>query len=91
MHSVTEMIVRIADLAEAEGRTLRAMAVRVALGVSIIIVAAGAVLAGVALILSAVFIMTADRTGPAAGAALTGLLALCIGGVLIWLGRRMGT
>lgn len=91
MQTITDLIVRIADLAEAEGRALRAMTVRLALGIAIIIIGAGAVTAGVALVLGAVYIATADRVGAAAGAAATGALALGIGGLLAWLGRRMGT
>ncbi len=85
------MIVRITDLAEAEGRLLRAMTVRLAMGIAIILVAAGALAAGVTLLLAAVYIVTAGWVGAAGGAALTGVLALGIGGFLAWLGRRMGT
>lgn len=91
MQTITELIVRVADLVEAEGRILRATSVRLALGMGIIIVAAGAIMAGVALVLGAVYIVTADRAGPAAGASVTGVLALGIGGLLAWLGRRMGS
>lgn len=89
MQTLTELIVRVADLAEAEGRSLRTVTVRMALGVSLIIIAAGAVMAGIALVLGAIYIVTADRAGPAAGTAATGVLALGIGGLLAWLGRKM--
>lgn len=90
MQTIIELIVRIADLAEAEGRVLRTMTVRLALGIAMIIVAAGAAIAGVGLILGAVYIVTAHWAGPALGAATAGVLALAIGGLLAWLGRRMG-
>ena len=88
---LTELLVRASDLAEAEGRVLRAMTIRVALGVSTIIVAAGAVTAGVVLLLAAVFIATRDWQGNVAAAVVTGAAALGIGGALAWLGRRIGT
>jgi uncharacterized membrane protein len=91
MQSMTELIVRIADLCEAEGRVLRAMTVRLALGVVVILVAAAAVAAGVGLLLVAVYIAIEAQTGAAPAAVATGVLALCIGGVLAWLGRRIGT
>lgn len=53
MRSITEILVRTADLAEAEGRVLRAMTVRVALGVSVIVVAGAAMGGGLALLLTA--------------------------------------
>ncbi len=91
MKTLTELIVRVADLAEAEGRTLRAMTVRLALGIAMIIVAAGAAVAGIGLLLGAVYLVTAGWAGAAAGAATAGGLALGIGGLMAWLGRRTGT
>jgi hypothetical protein len=91
VQTLTELIVRVADLAEAEGRVLRVMMARLTLGVAMIVVAAGAAAAGVGLILGAVYLVTADWAGPAAGAAVAGVVALGIGGFLAWLGRRMGT
>lgn len=91
MQTITELIVRVADLAEAEGRVFRAMTIRVALGVAIFIVAAGAATAGVGLVLGAVYIVTAAWAGPAVGAAVAGVLALGIGGLLAWLGHRTAT
>jgi hypothetical protein len=90
MQTLTELIVRVADLAEAEGRTLRAATVRLALGLGILIVAVGVVTAGVVLLLGAIYIVTAARFGPAAGAAVTGGIALALGGLLAWIGHRTG-
>lgn len=87
--SIPQLIVRIADLAEAEGRSLRAVAIRLTLGVCTIIVAAAAALVGVMLLLGSVYIATADRAGAAAGALAAALLSLTIGGLLAWLGRRI--
>jgi hypothetical protein len=88
---MTELIVRIANLCEAEGRTFRAMTVRLAFGVAIIVVASAALTGGVALLLAAAYISVAGQAGAAIAAAATGLLALGIGGTLAWLGRRIGT
>lgn len=91
MQTITQLIVRIADLAEAEGRVLRAMTIRVALGIAIIMVAAGAAIAGVGLVLGAIYMVTASWAGPAVGASVVGVLALGIGGLLAWLGYRTAT
>lgn len=91
MRSITELIVGVADLAEAEGRVLRAMTVRVASGLALIIVAAAAFTAGVALLLGAIYIATAGHAGAPVAAAVTGAVALLLGGILAWLGRRMGS
>lgn len=88
---MTELIVRIAELCEAEGRVLRAMTVRLALGVAIILVAAAAMAAGVGLLLGAVFIAIQSQAGAATAALVTGILALGTGGALAWLGRRIAT
>lgn len=89
MQMLTELIVRIADLVEAEGKVLRSRVVGVVFGACLMIVAACAVIAGLVLELGAVYILISDRAGPAAAAAATGLVALTTGGILAWLGRRM--
>ena len=89
LESITELVVRIADLAEAEGRLLREKVIRSATGIGLIIVAVGAVIAGLCLIFAAIYIFTAERAGSAAAAALTGVLAIGTGGLLAWLGRKM--
>lgn len=91
MRSITEILVRTADLAEAEGRVLRAMTIRVALGVSVIVVATAAMGGGLALLLASLYIFVADRAGSAPGALVAGVVALAIGGTLAWVGRRITT
>jgi hypothetical protein len=91
VQTITELIVRVADLAEAEGRTLRAATMRVTLGIGLVLIAVGAVTAGVVLLLGALYIVIAGQAGAAAGAAVTGAIALAAGGILAWLGRRTGT
>jgi hypothetical protein len=87
---MTELVVRVADLCEAEGRVLRATTLRVALGIAIILIAAGALIGGVALVLAALYMSVAAPAGNAIAAVVTGMAALATGGMLIWLGRRIG-
>lgn len=91
METLTKLIVRVADLAEAEGRVLRAMVMRSAMGIGSLLVAAAAVVAGVTLLLCSVYICTSESAGRAAAAAVTGILALAIGGGFVWLGHRIGS
>lgn len=88
MQKITELVVRIADLLEAEGRLLRATTMRLATGIALLIIAASTAAVGLIFIISAVFIAVAERAGTAAGAATTGLLALGLGGLLAWLARK---
>lgn len=91
MQRIAELLVRIADLAEAEGRALRAMTVRVAFGVCMLVVAAAVLLAGALLLIAAAYLATAQSIGPAGASALAGGIALGGGGGLLWLGRRSGS
>lgn len=88
MQKITELVVRIADLLEAEGRLLRATTMRLATGIVLLIIAACTAAVGLIFIIAAVFIAVAERAGTAAGAATTGLLALGLGGLLAWLARK---
>lgn len=90
MLSPAELIVRTADLAEAEGRELRRMTVRVGVACGFILAATLTTVGGVGFVLAAVYLQTAARFGSAAGAGLTGLAALLLGGLLGWLGCRIG-
>ncbi len=88
MQKITELVVRIADLIEAEGRLLRTTTMRLATGIALLIIAACTAAVGLIFIIAAVFIAVAERAGTAAGAATTGLLALGLGGLLAWLARK---
>lgn len=89
MKRITDLIVRVADLAEAEGRALRAMVAQTALGVAWIAVGALVALLGFVLVLGAVYLATAEHLGPAGGAVVAGALGLAAGGGLAWLGHHM--
>jgi hypothetical protein len=88
MQAVTELIVRVADLCEAEGRTLRGVTLRLALGIVIILIAAAASIAGLILLVLALYITVEQQAGQAAAALLTGGAVLAIGVLLAWLVYR---
>lgn len=87
MKTLTELIVRTANLAEAEGRLLRTMTVRVAIAIGIIIIAVGLAGAGLALLLAALYGLVAISANNVAAAGVTGVIALACGGLLVWTGR----
>lgn len=86
---LSEFIVRLADLVEAEGRSLRHSTVRVALAIGLVVVATGAASVGLGLLVTAVYLAIANQIGPAPGAAIAGTVSLAAGGVLVWLVRKM--
>lgn len=90
MQAITELIVRAAELAEAEGRVLRVMTLRVAVAVGMILLGVAASAAGLVLLLAAIYLAVAERSSPAAGAAIAGVAAVSFGFIAIWGGRRAG-
>lgn len=97
---LTELIVRLSDLLEAEGRllreamraegsTLRKHVANISLGAAVLLVAAPLGIAGLLLLLLALFLVLRDSIGPAGAAAITGVVTLAVTGVLVWLFRSL--
>jgi hypothetical protein len=91
---LTQLIVKTADLFEAEGRMLREVArkegkdlrkhaANLSLGAAILIAAAPLAFLGVALLLLSIFLGLREPMGNAGAAAITGVVALAIAGVLV--------
>ena len=89
MQWITELLVRAANLAEAEGRLLRVVVARMLTSFGLTLVAAGALLAGVLALLASLHLAVSQQAGPAVGALVTGLVAVLLGGGLAWAARRM--
>ncbi len=75
---VSQLVVRIADLAEAEGRELRKVVHRVGLSFAVMIVAAGLLLVGSALLVAALWQALDAPLGRAGASAVTGVVALAM-------------
>lgn len=86
---LSELIVRVADLAEAEGRVLRRAAGR--LGIGVAVGAAGAVLLviGAGFVIAAVWLALEPRMGAAGASAVTGAAALVMAGAALYAAGRM--
>lgn len=89
MKSLTELIVRVADLAEAEGRVLRLVTVRLATSAIMFVIAGAVMLSGLAFLLWSLFAGLEARVGTVGAAATSGAIALITGGAIAWLGRRL--
>lgn len=86
---LSELVVRIADLAEAEGRVLRRVAGRLGLGLSLTLVAAVLLLAGAGLLLAALWLGLDGPLGHAGASAITGAAALVVAVGVLWFASRL--
>lgn len=90
MNAFSRLIVKLADLLEAEGRALRAGAVQAGLAFAIALAAAIIAVGGVGLLAWAVFAGLRHAVGAPGAAAICGAALLVCAGVLLWIVRKMG-
>jgi hypothetical protein len=91
LRHASELLVRAANLAEAEGRDLRRAVGRLGIGFSFSLVAAMLLLAGSALVLMAIWLAFASTIGPAWASAITGVAALLLGAGALKMSERYHT
>lgn len=86
-----EMLVKVFDLVEAEGRSLQHNAVKTVAKAMVVVAVALLALGGVGLLAAAAFMALASAVGAAGAAAITGgvvlVLAIMLGLVMPWLLR----
>jgi ABC-type siderophore export system fused ATPase/permease subunit len=82
---LAELIIAVANLVEAEGRALRRAVIRTKLGIESLWAVSIIFLGGLALCLWAVFQSIVLYWGSIAAALITGLVMLCLAGVLAWI------
>jgi hypothetical protein len=87
--ALSRLIVKLADLLEAEGRALRSGAVNIGLAAAIAFAGAIVGVAGIGLLSWAVFALLRRVLGPPGAAAICGLALLACAGVLLWIVRKM--
>ncbi len=80
---LSQFVVKVADLAEAEGLVLRRVVARVGVGLTIALAASGLLLCGTLMLLLAVWLGLHQGLdmSRAAASAITGVLALALAGV----------
>jgi hypothetical protein len=86
---MAELVIAVADLLEAEGRSLRRSAVRTGWGLGLVTVASVLLLAGLVLCLAALYDALAAQLGSVAAKLGTGLAGLALAGVAAWLAGRV--
>lgn len=91
MRHVSELLVKTANLAEAEGRELRRAVGRLGIGLSFSLVAALLLLAGSSMVLVAIWIALNSSIGPAWSSSITGVLAVGLGIGALKLAERYHT
>lgn len=88
MKTLTRIIVATAELAEAEGKSLRLSCARLAVSVCLAVLGAVALGVGCGLVVLSLYLVVAGEWGPWAGALVAGVLALAVGGIGLWTSRR---
>ena len=86
---ISELIVRVADLAEAEGRLLRKVVAKMGLSLSLTLAAAALVLVGCVLLLAAIWLAVEKPLGPALASVVSGVTALLLALGLLLLAVRL--
>ncbi|MFO0832300.1 MAG: hypothetical protein U0637_10745 [Phycisphaerales bacterium] len=76
---IAELVVRVADLVEAEGRDLRRVIGRLGAGLSFSMLSSGLFLGGCSLVLAGLWMLLEQKVGPAWASVTTGVIALCLG------------
>lgn len=89
MGAVADFLIAVANLIEAEGRTLRRNAMKVAIGCLLVVISLSFVLCGFALLTWCVFLVALHWVGPALAAFLSGIFALIVGAILVGIARLM--
>lgn len=89
MEALANLVIATADLVEAEGRTFRRQAVRLAIAAAMILVAALLALFGIGFLLYGLFWLLAEQMSSPAASACFGIVALAMAGGVAWTARRM--
>lgn len=82
-------MIALADLAEAEGRSLRYGIARVGGALALLTVSAVMLLAGLGFWLWGIYALATQYIPAPSAAALTGLFAVVMAGVVLWLAARV--
>jgi hypothetical protein len=86
---LAELIISFLDLLEVEGRTLRRWAMRVGVGLALVVVSAVLGLAALGFCLWSAYLYFDTMLGTPMGALATGALTFLIAGGLLWTALRL--
>ncbi|MCX5772073.1 MAG: hypothetical protein NTZ09_17620 [Candidatus Hydrogenedentes bacterium] len=83
MTGVADFLIAVANLIEAEGRTLRRSVMRVMMGFLLVLVGVTFLAAGVGLLTWCVYLLFLEAAGPTLAAFLSGIFTLIAAGILV--------
>jgi multisubunit Na+/H+ antiporter MnhG subunit len=86
---LTEYVIGLLELMEAEGRALRRAVVRTGMGLGLLLVAVGLILTGLGFLMAATYMALAVWLGAPWAAFAVGVAALLLAVLLVWLAQRM--
>lgn len=89
MRGLTELIIALLELLEAEARALRSGSFRLGLSLALLGTAGILMLVGVWLILRALYLYLAIFLSPPTATLITGVVSLLVSGGLVWSARRL--
>ncbi|MEA2094524.1 MAG: hypothetical protein U9P11_08170 [Pseudomonadota bacterium] len=82
------MVTALADLLEAEGRSLREWTFRLGVSLGLVVVFSLLALAGIALLLFAAWLFLSELWGNVAAALMLSLISLMAAGITLWIATR---
>jgi len=83
--TLSDLVIALLDLLEAEGRALRSSALRVGLGLGLLVIAVGMLMVSAAFLLWSAYQVVSLWLGPASAALAMSLLALLIALLIVYL------
>jgi len=89
LRGLTELIIALLELLEAEARALRSGSFRLGLSLALLGTAGTLMVVGVALILRALYLYLAIFLSPPTATLITGVVTLLVSGGLVWSARRL--
>ena len=89
MRGLTELIIALLELLEAEARALRSGSFRLGLSLALLGTAGTLMVVGVWLILRALYLYLAIFLSPPTATLITGVVTLLVSGGLVWSARRL--
>lgn len=86
---MAEFLIALLELFEAEGVTLRRNTMRLAFGLTLVVLADALFVLAAALLVWALFLFLSPRIGPAGALFVCGLVAAAAAGGSLWAARRL--
>jgi hypothetical protein len=89
LRALAELLIAFLELLEAEARAMRSGTFRLGLGLALLGTAGTLAVAGVSLIMLALYLYLAIILSPPTATLITGIVTLLVAGVLVWSARRL--